>query len=130
MWPRSGSGHPIALRQILANLIGDAVKFTPAGSIDVIVATKDRAVDAITLHTAVSDTGIGIEADAVDRIFNEFTQASYDTAVKFGGTGLGLAITRRLLGLYGSSIDVVSIPGKGSTFSFNLRFSLQRAAAD
>jgi signal transduction histidine kinase len=65
--------------------------------------------------------GIGIAAEEIDRIFNEFTQASYETAVRFGGTGLGLTITRRLLELYGSAVQVHSTPGEGSTFSFNLR---------
>ena len=64
--------------------------------------------------------------EAVDRIFNEFTQASYETAMRFGGTGLGLTITRRLLALYGSSVDVQSTPGQGSTFSFRLRLPLPR----
>ena len=78
----------------------------------------------MTLAFAVSDTGIGIAAEAIDRIFNEFTQASYETAVRFGGSGLGLTITRRLLRLYGSSVQVRSAPGEGSTFSFDLRLPI------
>jgi signal transduction histidine kinase len=68
-------------------------------------------------------------AEAIDRIFNAFTQADYDTAMRFGGTGLGLTITRRILDLYGSRIDVASTPGQGSTFSFELRLPLPPAAA-
>jgi len=63
----------------------------------------------------------------IDRIFNEFTQASYETAMKFGGTGLGLSITRRLLALYGSTVHVQSVPEQGSTFSFDLRLPLPRS---
>ena len=72
--------------------------------------------------------GIGLASDAVDRIFNEFTQASYETALRFGGSGLGLTITRRLLGLYGSSVQVKSVPGEGSTFSFDLRLPIPATA--
>jgi signal transduction histidine kinase len=119
-------GDPIALRQILSNLVGNAVKFTESGRVDVIAAMEEQAADAVTLHFAVSDTGIGIPPDVVDRIFDEFTQASYETTQKFGGTGLGLAITRKLLGLYGSRVQIASVPGKGSTFSFRLRLAVSR----
>ena len=80
-----------------------------------------------TLQVSISDTGIGIAAEEVDRIFNEFTQASYDTAMRYGGSGLGLAITRRLLALYGSTVRVTSAPGEGSTFSFAIRLPLPAA---
>lgn len=122
--PSEVIGDPVALRQILTNLVGNAVKFTSDGFVDLSVATKDLGTDAVTLAFAVTDTGIGIDSDVIDRIFNEFTQASYETAMRFGGTGLGLTITRRLLALYGSSVHVESVPGKGSTFSFNLRLPL------
>jgi signal transduction histidine kinase len=85
------------------------------------------SADAVTLAFAVKDTGIGIDADAVGRIFNEFTQASDDTAMRFGGSGLGLAITRRLLAVYGSAVHVESTPGAGTTLSFKLRLLLPRA---
>ena len=114
-------GDPIALRQILANLVGNAVKFTERGAVDVFVSARERGADAVTLEVAVADTGIGIPPDMVDRIFNEFTQASYETTMRFGGSGLGLAITRKLLALYGSTVRVSSVPGEGSTFSFSLR---------
>ena len=114
-------GDPLAIGQILANLLGNAVKFTEQGGIEVVVRAKDFATDAVTVSFAVTDTGIGISPDRVGKIFNEFTQASYDTAVRFGGSGLGLTITRKLLALYGSTVQVDSVPGEGSTFSFDLR---------
>jgi PAS domain S-box-containing protein len=119
-------GDPVAIRQVLSNLIGNAVKFTSTGSVTMSIDTKEVGTDAVTLACAVSDTGIGIAADVIDRIFNEFTQASYETAMKFGGSGLGLTITRRLLALYGSAVHVRSTPGEGSTFSFDLRLPLPR----
>jgi PAS domain S-box-containing protein len=122
--PAALVGDPVALRQILTNLVGNAVKFTSAGSVTLSVETKEIGTDAVTLAFAVSDTGIGIAPDVIDRIFNEFTQASYETAMRFGGTGLGLTITRRLLALYGSTVQVQSVPGEGSTFSFELRLPL------
>jgi PAS domain S-box-containing protein len=126
--PPSLSGDPVALRQILTNLVGNAVKFTSAGEVTLTVATKQLGTDGVTLAFAVSDTGIGIAPDVIDRIFNEFTQASYETALRFGGSGLGLTITRRLLGLYGSSVQVKSVPGEGSTFSFDLRLPISSNA--
>ena len=120
-------GDPLAIRQILTNLVGNAVKFTERGSVVVRATTKERAADAVTLDVAVIDTGIGIPPEVVGRIFDPFTQASYDTAARFGGTGLGLAITRKLLALYGSTIQVSSAPGEGATFSFALRLPVPRA---
>lgn len=119
-------GDQTAIRQILGNLVGNAVKFTATGSVSMTVKVAELTAGAVTLAFAVSDTGIGIDADALGRIFNEFTQASDDTAMRFGGTGLGLTITRRLLVVYGSAIHVESTPGAGSTFSFTLRLLLPR----
>lgn len=121
-------GDPVAMRQILTNLVANAVKFTDSGVVEVRVHTRQIATDAVTLEIAVTDTGIGIAPDMVERIFAEFTQASYETALRFGGTGLGLAITRKLLALYGSSVHVDSVPGEGSTFSFQLRLALPNPA--
>ena len=121
-------GDPIALRQILTNLVGNAVKFTEHGSVTVTAQVREMAADAVTLGIAVADTGIGIAPDRVERIMHEFTQASYETAVKFGGTGLGLAITRKLLAVYGTHVRVESTPGTGSTFSFVLRLPIPAAA--
>ena len=115
---------PIAIRQILTNLVGNAVKFTERGGVSVAVTPRDLRIDEVTLAIAVTDTGIGMTSEVLDRIFNEFTQASYETAIRFGGSGLGLTITRKLLALYGSRIDVRSVPGEGSTFAFDLRLPL------
>jgi PAS domain S-box-containing protein len=120
-------GDPVALRQILSNLVGNAVKFTESGTVTVTVGAKEVGTDAATLDVAVADTGVGIAPDEIDRIFNEFTQASYETAMRFGGSGLGLAITRRLLALYGTAIHVQSVQGEGATFSFALRLPLPRS---
>lgn len=114
-------GDPVAIRQVLTNLVGNAIKFTDNGSVALTVAAREVATDAVALAIAVTDTGIGMAPDVVDRIFNEFTQASYETAMRFGGSGLGLAITRKLLALYGTAVTVKSVPGEGSTFSFDLR---------
>jgi PAS domain S-box-containing protein len=121
-------GDPVAMRQVLTNLVGNALKFTERGSVTLSVTTRERAVDAVTLHMEVADTGIGIAPEVVERIFNPYTQATYDTAMKFGGTGLGLAITRKLLALYGSSVHVTSVPGEGSRFFFTLRLALPKPA--
>jgi PAS domain S-box-containing protein len=126
--PPSLNGDPVAIRQILSNLIGNAVKFTSEGSVSLSVDTKQAGTDGVTLAFAVSDTGMGIAPDVIERIFNEFTQASYETAVRFGGSGLGLTITRRLLALYESTVHVQSVPGQGSTFSFELRLPLPSGA--
>ena len=108
------------VKQILLNLLSNAVKFTPEGGrVSVRAALSNGSVEI-----SVSDTGIGIAPEEIDRIFNEFTQASYETAAQFGGTGLGLTITRRLLALYGSTVEVQSVPGEGATFSFAVRLPL------
>ena len=120
-------GDPVAMRQILTNLVGNAVKFTAEGAVVLAIGTKELGTDAATVTFAVSDTGIGVAPDMIDRIFNEFTQASYETGRRFGGSGLGLTITRKLLALYGSHVDVKSAPGEGSTFSFQLRMPLPPA---
>jgi PAS domain S-box-containing protein len=124
--PETVIGDPIALRQILSNFIGNAVKFTERGSVSVSVRALELATDAVTLKFMVIDTGIGIPADRVERIFEEFTQGSDDTAVRYGGSGLGLAIARKLLALYGSSIQLESAPGEGSAFAFKLRLAVPR----
>jgi PAS domain S-box-containing protein len=125
--PATMLGDPVALRQILSNLVGNAVKFTESGTVTVTIGAQDVGTDAATLDVAVADTGVGIAPGEIERIFNEFTQASYETAMRFGGSGLGLAITRRLLALYGTTIHVRSVQGEGSTFSFALRLPLPRS---
>jgi len=119
-------GDQTAIRQILGNLIGNAVKFTRTGSVSLTIGVAEISADAVMLVFAVADTGIGIDPDALKRIFDEFTQATDDTVMRFGGTGLGLAITRRLLAVYGSTVHVESTPGEGATFSLKLRLLLPR----
>ena len=124
--PKSLVGDPVALRQVLTNLVGNAVKFTDQGSVEVSVRLLEAATDAASLEFAVRDSGIGIPADKVERIFEEYTQGSVETALRFGGSGLGLAIARKLLALYGSSMQVESTPGAGSVFSFVLRLTVPK----
>jgi PAS domain S-box-containing protein len=122
--PPTVIADPVAIRQVLTNLVANAVKFTAVGSVSVAISAREIGTDAATLVVAVSDTGIGIARDEIARIFDAFAQASHDTSMRFGGTGLGLTITRRLLALYGSAVEVQSTPGEGSTFSFTLRLPL------
>jgi signal transduction histidine kinase/CheY-like chemotaxis protein len=114
--PRYGKTDPTRLRQVLINLVGNAVKFTERGSVRVAVASEDGGPGACQLRIAVIDTGIGISAEAADELFQPFQQAEGTTTRRFGGTGLGLAISRKLVHLMGGEIGLVSDLGKGSTF--------------
>lgn len=114
-------GDPLKLGQVLTNLIGNAVKFTEAGSVRVSIAVGEAHPGAVSIEVAVRDTGIGIPPERLPDIFEEFTQASPEITARYGGTGLGLTITRKLLQLLGSDLTVESTPGAGSTFSFRLR---------
>jgi signal transduction histidine kinase/DNA-binding response OmpR family regulator len=118
--PRALRGDPVRLTQILNNLVGNAVKFTDRGHVTLAVRRVAGTPDGTVLHFSVTDTGIGIAADQLHRIFKAFEQADADTTRKYGGTGLGLAITKRLLEMQGSRIEVESTPGAGSTFHFTL----------
>ncbi len=115
-------GDPDRLRQVLLNLIGNAMKFTESGSIAVRVRPESEAPGSMTLSFEVTDTGIGIPADKCGVIFESFRQADGSMTRKYGGTGLGLAICSRLVQLMGGSITVQSEIGKGSTFRFTARF--------
>jgi signal transduction histidine kinase/CheY-like chemotaxis protein len=115
--PGAVAGDAARLRQVLLNLAGNAVKFTAAGGVALIVEPGD-APHAIRF--LVRDTGIGIAPEAQPRVFEEFEQADGGTTRKFGGTGLGLAISRRIVERMGGTIALESAPGKGSTFSFTL----------
>jgi PAS domain S-box-containing protein len=115
------AGDITRLRQILTNLLGNAVKFTAAGSILLTVSGSRRDDRAWEIHFAVEDTGIGIPADKLEEIFNPFQQADTSSTRRFGGTGLGLAISRHLTELMGGRIWVESQPGRGSTFHFTIQ---------
>ena len=113
-------GDPGRLRQVLTNLIGNAVKFTEAGHVLTRVVGIESADGAQTLHVTVEDTGIGIAPEYLDHIFGEFNQVEDERNRKFEGTGLGLAITRRLIEHMGGAVWVDSDPGQGSSFGFRV----------
>jgi len=121
--PLSLRGDPVRLRQILVNLIGNAVKFTETGGVTVEVARLGKAAPdvepgRVCFRFAVMDTGIGIPSDKIGAIFDNFTQADSSVTRRYGGTGLGLSISRRLVNLMGGRIWVESEPGRGSSFYF------------
>ena len=118
--PRNLCGDPARLRQILLNLLGNAVKFTPKGEVSVNVELLGLDDDVARLRFEVRDSGIGIPADKIDLLFNPFTQADSSTTRKYGGTGLGLSIVKRLTELMGGEVGVESREGQGSRFWFTL----------
>ncbi len=126
--PAALIGDPTRLQQILWNLIGNAIKFTERGEI-VVSATAELIGESARVRFEVSDTGIGIPADRLETIFEDFTQADSSTPRRFGGTGLGLSICRRLARRMGGELRVQSEPGKGSKFSFDAVFGLSRPGA-
>jgi signal transduction histidine kinase/CheY-like chemotaxis protein len=117
-------GDPLRLRQVLINLIGNAVKFTERGEVMLEVSQNPASEEPGNLRFAVSDTGIGIPANKLDSIFASFTQADSSTTRQYGGTGLGLAIVKRLVGLIGGEIWVESEVNEGSRFFFTARFGI------
>jgi signal transduction histidine kinase/CheY-like chemotaxis protein len=120
---------PVRLRQILTNLIGNAIKFTSTGGIAVHVLTPEKAEDErVTIRFDVRDTGIGIDPAKLATIFQPFTQADSSHSRRFGGSGLGLAIAARVIEAMGGRVEVVSQPGKGSTFSFTITAAVQPGA--
>lgn len=114
------TGDPVRLRQVLTNLIGNALKFTERGSVELSVTLDSQDADTQRLRFAVRDTGIGIPKDKQDVIFEAFSQADTSTTRRFGGTGLGLAICSRLVRRMGGALQVDSQPGEGSTFHFTV----------
>jgi signal transduction histidine kinase len=113
-------GDPVRLRQVLINLTANAIKFTPQGSVRVVVRTVHLQSDRVKLELSVIDQGIGIPPDRRDQIFHAFEQAESSTHRRFGGTGLGLSISRELVNMMGGRLDVESEVGKGSRFFFEL----------
>jgi len=132
--PRLVVGDAARLRQVLVNLLANAIKFTPAGEVGVTVSARRLEGSRREVHFAVRDTGIGIPKDRFDRLFKVFSQVDVSTTRRYGGTGLGLAICKRLSELMGGRIWAESEPGKGSTFHFTIVANeveaLERAAAD
>lgn len=117
-------GDSLRISQILNNLVSNAIKFTSTGSVTLKVSLEESLQDGLTTRFSVIDTGIGIPADKQQTIFEQFTQANSDTTRLFGGTGLGLSISGKMAELMGSRILVKSEPGKGSEFSFSIKFLL------
>jgi CheY-like chemotaxis protein/anti-sigma regulatory factor (Ser/Thr protein kinase) len=116
------------LRQVVINLVGNAIKFTSRGEVEVQVHAEAQAPEHVTLHVLVADTGIGIPADKVSTVFAPFVQADGSMARRYGGTGLGLTISGRLVELMNGRIWVESTAGQGSTFHFTVRLSVRGEA--
>lgn len=119
--PDNVIGDPVRLRQVLLNLVGNAVKFTPCGEVSVRVALLQQENEALTLKVEIADTGLGIPPQVQSRLFTAFTQADGSTTRRFGGTGLGLAIVKQLVQLMGGEVGLASSSNRGSTFWFTTR---------
>jgi two-component system sensor histidine kinase/response regulator len=115
------------LRQVLLNLLNNAIKFTTSGAIEMRSSLYDRRDETVTVHFSVRDTGVGIPSDKLDLIFEAFSQADSTISRKFGGTGLGLAISSQLVALMGGQVWVEGEVGRGSTFHFTVVFENPRA---
>ncbi len=126
--PETVHGDPTRVRQILINLVGNAIKFTEKGEIAVEAAPVERGTESMLVRFTVRDTGIGISAGKTKTIFEAFSQADGSTTRKYGGTGLGLTVSARLAALMGGRVWVESQPGEGSQFHFTVRFAVAAAA--
>ncbi len=126
--PTQMVGDAVRIRQVMTNLVGNAIKFTERGAVEVSVVSKELTAADANLYVEVRDTGIGIASDKLEVIFEKFTQADGSMTRRYGGTGLGLTIAKQLVELMGGGIGVESQPGEGSTFWVNLR--LPRLAQD
>ncbi|MGZ4733372.1 MAG: response regulator [Terriglobales bacterium] len=126
--PEAVQGDPTRLRQVVVNLVGNAIKFTTTGEVVLRVDSAEPETDSAELHFSVSDTGVGVPLDKQQTIFEAFTQADGSMTRKYGGTGLGLTICSRLVEMMGGRIWVESEPCRGSTFHFTARLPLQKTA--
>jgi len=124
--PQLLSGDPHRIQQVLTNLIGNAIKFTENGEIAVYAAIQQRVDSGLLLRISVSDTGIGIRKDQMDRLFRSFSQVDGSITRNYGGTGLGLYISKQLVNIMGGDIGVDSIPEQGSTFYFTVKVGISR----
>jgi PAS domain S-box-containing protein len=127
--PHQLTGDAIRLRQVLLNLVGNGVKFTERGEVVIRVLPQSKSAGKIHLRFEVTDTGIGLSADEIEKLFKPFVQADTSSSRRFGGTGLGLAISRKIIELMDGKIGVSSTPGKGSTFWFELPFEVPQQPA-
>jgi PAS domain S-box-containing protein len=118
--PGALRGDPLRLEQVLINLVGNAIKFSSRGTVQINIRLLSSASDGCVLHFDVSDQGIGMTSAQIERLFNPFQQADTSTTRQYGGTGLGLAISKKLIELCGGEISVTSRPGQGSSFRFTL----------
>jgi signal transduction histidine kinase len=123
-------GDPARLRQVLLNLVANAIKFTESGEVAVRVKVTESSENGAGLLFEVEDTGIGLSPDALARLFQPFVQADGSITRKYGGTGLGLAICKQLIELMGGRVGVDSEPGKGSRFWFTARFQRSQVFAN
>jgi len=123
-------GDPVKLRQVLMNLLSNAVKFTDNGSITTMVSVRKSTPELTTIAFEIKDTGIGMSEEQLKTIFDPFTQAEAGTTRKYGGSGLGLPIARNIIEMMGGRLVVDSTPGKGSKFSFELKFSVTDINSD
>jgi len=121
-------GDPGRLRQVLLNFVHNALKFTTSGEITIEAAVDSQSADDVVVRVSVTDTGLGIPPERMDRLFRSFSQVDASTTRKHGGTGLGLAISKQLCELMGGSVGATSVPGKGSTFWFSVRLQKQTVA--
>ena len=122
--PRHFVGDAGRIRQVLTNLIGNAIKFTAHGHVLIGVRSERRDDRTVHLLVSVEDTGVGVPQDKLGLLFEKFSQVDDSTTRRYGGTGLGLAISKQLVNLMGGSIGVMSHAGKGSTFWFTLPLAL------